>query len=375
MNTIISTVVFFVLLLGTTVSFSAKFMHVCGGKIHRLPPRAVRLYSYPKSIQQDYYTLEAKSDPNINPLCRLTENQIWFLIERRLECKKGRKFQTADKILDALNKNGIYLQDKQRKYRVDGQTHFGRKKHYIQRGGTYGVDMGAVEKLIEERSRFKRIRDYYRSDGLTRILKEEYGVRVDDKRREWMVENGTEDINSSGTCDSTANSYTPTPLASMDHPTHTMKETIKNIIRERLDERSKSRKNKKCKEADRILSGLISEYSVVVDDRTKEWKIVLSDETPFEDLDDPFAREAKISQRSAFVQSNRRDIIGDVVTSAAETLLGLEEIETISTDIVTNETIDDLRSLTVVALREKLRMCGLPVSGKKLDLIDRLLTR
>jgi len=103
--------------------------------------------------QRHEYTLEANSDPTINESCSFTEDQINLLIAKRLECKKRRKFDDADKILDALNRYGIYLQDKQRKYRVDGQNHFGRRKRYVQRGGSYGLvsehqDEGGTNDLI-----------------------------------------------------------------------------------------------------------------------------------------------------------------------------------------------------------------------------------
>ena len=253
------------------------------------------------SDRHDYF-LESNSDPTINGACTFTEEQIHLLIARRLDCKKRRNFADADRILEALNKNGIYIQDKARKYRVDGQNHFGRRKHYVQRGGSTNpdVDVKAVQELVEERARCKRQKNFFRSDDLTDLLKEEYGVRVDDKRREWsFVEKQASDEPTQTSV------YVPTPLAPKDHPTHTMEEATQELIREKLGERAIARKSKDYKTADRILNELTEAYSIVVDDRTKEWKVVSEDSYFTEE--DPFAKEAKLSQRSAFVQTRKKD--------------------------------------------------------------------
>lgn len=259
------------------------------------------------SDHHDYF-LEANSNPTINEACTFTEEQIHLLIARRLDCKKRRNFADADRILEALNKNGIYIQDKARKYRVDGENHFGRRKHYVRRGGNKNnQDLAVVQELVEERARCKRQRDYFRSDDLTDLLKEKYGVKVDDKRREWsFVEKPT--ANDEPKNNVAASDYVPTPLAPKDHPTHTMEDADKDIIRERLAERAMARKSKDYKTADRILDELTNEYSIVVDDRTKEWKVVMaSEDSYFDSEDDPFAKEAKLSQRSAFVQTRRKN--------------------------------------------------------------------
>lgn len=256
------------------------------------------------------YTLEADSDPAVSEACTFTEEQIHMLIAKRLDCKKSRNFGHADKIMAALNQNGIHLQDKQRKYRVDGANHFGRRKtYYAQRGGSYGLsarDKSRIEKLIEERTRYKRQRNFNASDDIATVLKEEFGVKVDDRRREWAIhkKGGHNDDNSENDDDKHENteSYVPTPLAPRDHPTHTMSEETKELIRDRLRERSMARRKKAYKAADEILEELMEEHSILVDDRTKEWKVVGASDTFFEEYDDAFAREAQLSQRSAFVQ-------------------------------------------------------------------------
>ena len=411
-------------------------------RIYRTDRRQQIFQMNSQASDQHDYSLEANSDPAINEACTFTEDQIHQLIARRLECKKRRNFSDADRILDALHKNGIHLQDKARKYRVDGENHFGRRKHYVQRGASIGLsNLALVEEMVEERARYKRMRDYHRSDEITTTLKEKYGVRVDDRRREWSFVEKRSGGGGQEESTATIECYVPTPLAPKDHPTHTMADEVKEIIRDRLEERSIARKSKDYKTSDRILEKLQEDYSIVVDDRTKEWKVVFSDDSLYdENENDPFAREAKLSRRSAFVQtrrevpfggnerdintrwddrdsnkpySNRDDrrvddalsrILGNIeadddvkeeekeaeedddedVTNSSPTFVSKDEGLAprnenpegvgISAEGVDEETVDSLGSLTVVALKEKLRTAGLPVSGKKSELIDRLLS-
>lgn len=370
------------------------------------------------------YNIDANSDPNVNDACTFTEDQIHHLIAKRLECKKRRNFEDADRILEALNKNGIYIQDKARKFRVDGENHFGRRKHYVQRGGNYGgkENLAEVEELVEERARYKRMRDYFRSDEVTSVLRDKYRVRVDDRRREWsFIEQNAFEEKKKDAKDTPVEFYVPTPLAPKDHATHTMDDETKDYIRDQLMERSIARKSKDYKTADRLLEALTTAYFIVVDDRTKEWKVISTDDSYFDDTEnDPFVKEATLSQRSAFVQttrgndtndrnfnragdsdgwfSNRDDSLEDELsriidnddadkdwddassdeeTSAVnESLDQVEEISAVEETVEepSGETADDLTSLTVVALKEKLRMAGLPVSGRKQELIDRILS-
>jgi len=373
------------------------------------------------------YTLEENSNPSIPKDCPFTEDQIHALIAKRLSHKKAQNFADADRILKGLNMKGIYLQDKARKYRVDGENHFGRKQRYIQRGPSYGLapdDLALIADMVEERARYKRMREYHVSDDITEKLKQQYGVKVNDKKREWYIVVTATSKPSDAAAEITKEDYyVPTPLAPAHHPTHTMDEKVKHIIRDRLRDRTMARKNKKYQEADRIRDELIETYSIVIDDRTKEWKVV--DEYYDNDEDDLFVKEARMSQRSAFVarqqqQQGREEELHNVQYNSNDKFYRKNDYGNKDTDVddqshddndtnvddqshddrdtdvvddtesmapspvqttniqtelipkVTNEASDDLATLTVVALKDKLREAGLPVSGKKAELIDRL---
>ena len=126
--------------------------------------------------------------------------------------------------------------------------------------------------------------------------------------------------------------------------------------------------------ADEVLNDLFDIYSVVVDDRTMEWKVVDDEEE-----DDEFVKGAQLSQRSAFARKARGSSDKRVDdTTPKDTMLRQDVIASHDDDVIlpyeegTKEVTCDLESLTVVELKDKLRHLGVPVSGKKADLISRL---
>ena len=245
------------------------------------------------------YSPEPDAGP-VAPECRFTESQIHTLLLKRRQCQRLRMYKEADLILSGLNKGGVYVHDKRREWRADGPNHFGRAARYVMRGGTGGLseeDVAAASGLVEDRSAAKRRREYHRSDEIGDVLKSRYGVRVNDRNREWSVA-GTDGDGAAGD-DGAA--YVPSPLAPPDHPTHTMDEDTKAKIARLLADRVACRREKDYKSADRIRDELRDRHSVVADDRTREWKVVVGDVE-----EDEFAREARLSQRSAFARRGNR---------------------------------------------------------------------
>ena len=329
------------------------------------------LSSHQHSNQHNYHQAD-----NSGPLpltSKLTESQIHILISKRLQYKRQRNYNDADKILNALNKCGIYIHDKRKEYRLDGKNHFGRSQQYVMRGSTYNLsneDIEVISQMVEDRSYAKKKREYHRSDEISEKLKYKYNVKVDDKNREWSVVavanmgRESDDISTS----SFEEEYVPSPLAPPNHPTHTMSTELKLQISQILSKRSTYRQDKEYKMADDILNELFEKHSVVVDDRTKEWKVV--DDTVAEE-DDEFVKGAQLSQRSAFARQAGNSVRRDDTTSK-DTTISTHDDDVILPYEQTEEVTYDLESLTVVELKQKLRQEGLPVSGKKADLISRL---
>jgi hypothetical protein len=324
----------------------------------------------------------------ISPLVlgKLTEEQIHYLIARRLKCQSSRNYSEADQILSGLVAAGVFLHDKRKEWRADGQMSFGIKKiSYLRRGGQGKLsedDLATVASMVESRAQAKRNKDFHLSDELGDALKTEYGVKVNDKRREWSINTESNTINNPDD-----DAYVPSPIAPKDDPTHLMEEESKAYIQKRLTDREVARKSKDYAMADIIRDELKDDYSVVIDDRTKEWKIVTSE-------DDSFASEAQVSQRSAFVRKKESSsleedletIFGDSPVeedeegepdSSTPTIASVEDESVLATK--EKDALDKsshLSALTVVVLKEKLREVGLPVSGKnKAELIERLMNQ
>ncbi len=369
-----------IILLSSNALFGSAFLATNLLKHHH-SSHLCSSYRHDDSSSSHGYVLEPNAG-SIHPKCRLTENQIHILISKRQRCKRRRQYDDADKILAALNQCGVFLHDKRGEWRADGKNHFGRRSIYVRRGSTYGLlsedDITAVSTMVEDRSYAKKRGEFHISDKLSHILKTKYRVQVDDKNREWSVENIAEEGESGKMV--IAGDYVPSPLYELGDPTHTMDEESKMLIAQKLAERSSYRKKRDYAMADKILDEVMTQYSVVVDDRTKEWKVVLGDD--FED--DRFVKGALLSQRSAFVRSGKKVFEGDNKTN--DSLYGRDDnSSTASTkneeEVYAEEEVvssanhhetPDFESMTVVELKQQLREAGLPVSGKKAELILRL---
>jgi len=372
-----------VLLLVAAISFSASSSHAF---ITTSPTTSITTTSYSNRGHCNYKQTSLSSHQhnyhqadNSGPLpstSKLTESQIHILISKRIQYKRQRNYNDADKILNALNKCGIYVHDKRKEYRLDGKSHFGRSQQYVMRGSTYNLsneDIEVVSQMVEDRSYAKKKREYHRSDEISEKLKYKYNVRVDDKNREWSVvavANTGRESDDDLSISSFEEEYVPSPLAPPNHPTHTMSTESKLQIARLISDRSIYRQDKEYKMADEILNQLFENYSVVVDDRTKEWKVV--DDTVVEE-DDEFVKGAQLSQRSAFARKAR----GSSSERRVDDTTSKDTLSTKDDDVIlpneqAEEVTCDLESLTVVELKDKLRHLGLSVSGKKADLISRL---
>mmetsp|Transcript_23190 Transcript_23190/g.34399 ORF Transcript_23190/g.34399 Transcript_23190/m.34399 type:complete len:135 (-) Transcript_23190:52-456(-) len=133
-----------------------------------------------------------------------------------------------------------------------------------------------------------------------------------------------------------------------------MDDESKATIQKRLTDRLMARRRRNYVLADSIQDDLKKEYLVDIDDRTREWMVgTIGDEDTVDDGDVDDGTDATVTTVAA-VKTN--------VPSAAIAIATVEE-----------ETESQLMALTIIVLKEKLRNAGLPVSGKKAELVERLL--
>jgi len=138
-----------------------------------------------------------------------------------------------------------------------------------------------------------------------------------------------------------------------------------DYIQQRLKERSEYKKNREYQAADVIRDELRDEYSVSIDDRTREWSVQVSEYTVVSN-----GLRRSPPPPSYGIETNEDDEYqNDVEADSSESIdSSLEDIEAGSDEFAES----DLATLTVVQLKDRLREAGLPVSGKKAELIERL---
>ena len=104
------------------------------------------------------------------------------LVEERADAKARRDYAAADAIRDQLNAMGISVDDRSREWRV-ADAPYARA-----RGDTADVDVATVEALVSERSQAKIAGEYDTADAIRDRLRNEFGVSVDDRVKEWVVD-------------------------------------------------------------------------------------------------------------------------------------------------------------------------------------------
>jgi hypothetical protein len=335
------------------------------------------------------------SGTSVNPsTCSLSEVEIHGLIKQRMESKFARKFNIADRIEMELRNAGVNVNDGTKEWRADGQDFFQRgsrerggggreqqrrgggdwdnmgpkpPKVYRQRGHGMGLtpeQISTISDMVAERSVAKSIVDYDRADEIYAELTDKYNVNIDDRAGEWAL------LSEEYIFNKAESSFIPD-------------ESIIAAIGKRLGERILARKRRDFEMADAIRDELRNDYVVEIDDGNKEWIIVSPRGAMWSNDDDDDGMNV-VSKEEWDAEDNDDDddddddeykeqddidvTFDDFVTNGSAKEIEDEIIVAVGTDDVTST----LSSLTVPELKERLREAGLPVSGKKSELITRL---
>ena len=263
--------------------------------------------------------------------------EIQSLVDEREEARKQRDFDTADDVKDQLiNAYNVVIDDKLRQWSVGGGFDSGRgppnTAPFVRRGGgtLTEADEATIIALIEERNEAKKDREFGKADRIRDQLGDDYLVRVDDRSREWRV---------------VSDEYIMSPASAIDDET-------KAFIQKKIGERSVAKLQKNYDVADDIREELSNNYNVFLDDRVKEWSIDGAEPVSANEVSNQGGEAADDENDSMF------DVEVDDLDAAMDSAFGEEDI--------------DFSSLTVPELKEKLRAAGLPVGGNKTELIQRL---
>ena len=315
------------------------------------------------SIRQRGY---AKSQESL-PLSAEDEDYVMEKIDERSMAKQDRDFEAADAIRDALVEEfNVVINDRKKLWSVGGDFGEGsprRRDRYTRRGGggLADEDLAIVTNILSQRAQAKKDRDFDLADDLRDELKSTYNIVIDDKNREWHVD---------------SDEYVLVGVHSFSD------EQVEKIVA-LLQERYGCKALKDYERADEIRDELLEQYNVGVDDRTKEWRC----------LDDPdngvtrrFRQEAEESQSSSFKRTQidrdldyEMDSLFGATSDSSSPGVMLDaasgSIEVAAKGNVALSSGTDFSTLTVPELKDRLREAGLPVSGNKAELIERLLAR
>lgn len=270
------------------------------------------------------------------PLSPEDETYVQEQIDERSTAKRDRDFRTADDIREyLLQQHDVSIDDKMKLWSVGGafEEKGGRTQSargvYVRRGGGDLSEEAVAEinELLMERYKHKKTRDFEQADAIRDDLEERYSVRIDDRSSEWRIETDEYFAASTG---------------------NLSEETIE-LVAKKLSERFQCKRDRDYDSADAIREDLRAIYGVVIDDRTKEWMV--------ETIEEP---------QYSFGLEDKNETTEDVDRDPGAVLGGAEEEEV---------TEDELFKLTIPLLKEKLRDAGLPVSGKKAELVARLLAQ
>lgn len=303
----------------------------------------------------------------------VTVEDVQVRVDARTRARNDRQYEQSDAIREEILQDfNVVIHDFIKMWSVGGD--FGLDdpvkaratalSTYNRRGG--GIlsldEVNLIQGKLTERSDAKKARNFDKADEIRSHLYNMYNVNVDDKSREWRV-----------LCDD----YVQTNSA---RGAKELTPQEVSIVDSKIARRAVFKRDKEYKTADAIRDELEDTYSVLIDDKTKEWKVVPSGQSS--SFTDDVARSQSSSYKLTHViNDNQRfdstkraddvpephqiDIYSGIDVDTSDVVLEEGRISSLSRD--------QLMSLTVPLLKEKLRETGKPVSGKKADLIDRLL--
>ena len=346
--------------------------------------------------------------PYSEPISQEDEAYVADLIEKRMEAKRIKNYETADGIKEELlNMMNVHIDDSLRSWSVGGS--FGDNRRYFDGeeyffvGDNDMVDpktMEIIKKAIAKRSEYKRRRDYDEADNIRDRLRETFGIRIDDKRKCFYFEKEFEVNNASRakkdkpkrqqtrsndddddddddhkkipwgdemedeygeeggtfveeTTDGSQKIPMLVPVADSYSKTSgpdSVSAEDEAYISQRLNRRVEAWNERDFDTSNAIEVELSLAFNVVIDDELGQWSVVGAD--------------AGAADGSGSGDGTCKSTVAASTDDERTPARGDDE---------TGTERSTLESLTIPVLKEKLRERGLRVSGKKGDLIDRLL--
>ena len=198
------------------------------------------------------------------------------LVMERMKFKIQRDYNKADAIREGLKtKFNVMIDDKLREWSVNGD--FGEEhnrqrvmaeqfanRDYIKSPNSLSLDEeseGIIQTMVNERCAFKADRDFDSADAIRDDLKERFDVETHDRMKLWSI---------GGDFGVEVQQYPEYEISSSSAP---VDDEVKRIVQSALKERAKLKKRRNYGAADAVRDDLRAKYGVMVDDRTREWRV------------------------------------------------------------------------------------------------------
>ena len=356
--------------------------------------------------QQRKKSAGCSKSPYSEPISREDEAYVKDLIEKRMEAKRIQNYETADGIKEELlNMMNVHIDDSLRSWSVGGN--FGDNRRYFDGEEYFFVGdsdkvetktLEIIKKAIAKRSEYKRLRNYAEADNIRDRLRETFGVKIDDKRKCYYFEKEFELKNASkvkkekekrqrtranddekipwgdemedeygeegGTfveeTSTDGSQKTPMLVPVVDSYAKASGSDTSNLstedeayISQRLNRRVEAWNERDFDTANAIEVELAMGFNIDIDDELGQWSVGAA-------AGANAAEGSGLGGSTGTATSTKNEKSANVVGNDA-------------TGTFTGTDRSTLESLTIPVLKEKLRERGLKVSGKKGDLIDRLL--
>ena len=295
------------------------------------------------SVGGNFGRRESKPAFTMATWCEAPDNaeEIQALVEERDAARKERDFATADDIRDQLLSMNVKIDEKRRIWFVEASrgAKFNNAPRLFQRrgGGSLTPEQEQyVNEMLVKRDQAKANKQFGKADSIREKLRSDFLIRIDDRSREWMVVTGE----------------------FVMAPERPINADLKSYIESQINERAVAKLNKDYDTADAIRDELMETYSVFLDDRVNEWRI----EGNLSDLATDFPGDQVVESSVADAKIPPTNVNGSDFAAPSES------------EPTNGENVEDLESLKVDELKDRLREAGLPVSGRKAELIERLST-
>ncbi len=214
-----------------------------------------------------------------------------------------------------------------------------------------------IQRRLTERSKLKKVRNYGAADAIRDELREQYGVMIDDREREWRVR--TDFVDNTADFNQFDDNFDD---GSFDEEMTKLDAELSSELSAIMDEEEEDNGTEEVSAQANDDEEEDEEEEKEAEDDEYEYEYEEEEET--EETEDEGADDNIVAETNDEEEDDEYEY---------EYYEEEEDEDEDEADNVASLSAEELTSLTVVQLKEKLKESGLAVSGKKSDLVNRLL--